>query len=66
MLMLLVENSRGRSADGLSLVQPLLHGIVFLIQITMVTLVVRKFNAYYASRPVLTTMITNAVRPATL
>lgn len=27
----------------------------------MVTVLVRKFNAYYANRPVLTTMITNAV-----
>nr|OQO20399.1 hypothetical protein B0A51_10489 [Rachicladosporium sp. CCFEE 5018] len=40
---------------------PLLHAIVFLIQITMVSILVRKFNGYYASRPVLTTMITNAV-----
>jgi hypothetical protein len=28
---------------------------------TMVSLLVRKFNAYYAARPLLTTMITNAV-----
>lgn len=27
----------------------------------MVSILVRKFNAYYANRPVLTTMITNAV-----
>ncbi|KAF2717746.1 hypothetical protein K431DRAFT_288272 [Polychaeton citri CBS 116435] len=40
---------------------PLLHAIVFLIQITMVSLLVRKFTTYYAHRPVLTTMITNAV-----
>ncbi|GAB7325126.1 hypothetical protein MBLNU13_g09209t1 [Cladosporium sp. NU13] len=40
---------------------PLLHAIVFLIQMTMVSLLVRKFNAYYAARPLLTTMITNAV-----
>lgn len=40
---------------------PLLHTIVFLIQLTMVSLLVRKFNAYYAARPLLTTMITNAV-----
>ena len=41
--------------------QPLLHAIIFFIQVTMVTILVRKFNAYYANRPVLTTMITNAV-----
>ncbi|CAK4033992.1 probable peroxisomal membrane MPV17 and related s [Lecanosticta acicola] len=40
---------------------PLLHAIIALIQITMVSILVRKFNAYYANRPVLTTMITNAV-----
>ncbi|KAM0697079.1 hypothetical protein Q7P36_003150 [Cladosporium allicinum] len=40
---------------------PLLHTIVFLIQLTMVSILVRKFNAYYAARPLLTTMITNAV-----
>ena len=28
----------------------------------MVSILVRKFNAYYANRPILTTMITNAVR----
>ena len=31
----------------------------------MVTILVRKFNAYYANRPVLTTMITNAVSLST-
>lgn len=41
---------------------PLLHAIIALVQITMVSILVRKFNAYYANRPVLTTMITNAVR----
>lgn len=43
--------------------QPLLHAIIFAIEITMITVLVRKFNAYYQNRPVLTTMITNAVRP---
>jgi len=28
----------------------------------MVSILVRKFNAYYANRPVFTTMVTNAVR----
>lgn len=50
-------------ADTLHL-QPLLHAIIALLQITMVSILVRKFNAYYANRPILTTMITNAVRPA--
>ncbi|KAF2771778.1 hypothetical protein EJ03DRAFT_25077 [Teratosphaeria nubilosa] len=40
---------------------PLLHAIIALIQITMVSILIRKFNAYYANRPLLTTMITNAV-----
>lgn len=40
---------------------PLLHAIIFIIQFTMVTILVRKFNGYYANRPVLTTMIVNAV-----
>ena len=49
-------------ADYCELVlQPLLHAIVFVIQFTMVTILVRKFNGYYANRPVLTTMIVNAV-----
>ena len=42
--------------------QPLLHAIVFIVQFTMCTILVRKFNGYYSNRPVLTTMITNAVR----
>ncbi|EME50373.1 hypothetical protein DOTSEDRAFT_69032 [Dothistroma septosporum NZE10] len=40
---------------------PLLHAIIALLQITMVSILVRKFNAYYSNRPILTTMITNAV-----
>jgi hypothetical protein len=43
--------------------QPLLHAIVFIVQFTMCTILVRKFNGYYSNRPVLTTMITNAVSP---
>ena len=46
-------------------VQPLLHAIILVIQITMVSILVRKFNSHYANRPVLTTMITNAVRCST-
>jgi len=40
---------------------PLLHAAIFLLQMAAVSLLTRKFNSYYASRPVLTTMITNAV-----
>jgi len=40
---------------------PLLHAAVFLLQMAVVSILTRKFNSYYASRPVLTTMITNAV-----
>ncbi|KAL5415325.1 hypothetical protein PMIN06_000359 [Paraphaeosphaeria minitans] len=40
---------------------PLLHAAVFLLQMAAVSLLTRKFNSYYAQRPVLTTMITNAV-----
>jgi len=40
---------------------PLLHAAVFLIQMAIVSILTRKFNSYYASKPVLTTMITNAV-----
>lgn len=40
---------------------PLLHAAVFLLQMAAVSLLTRKFNAYYARRPVLTTMITNAI-----
>ncbi|GAM87743.1 hypothetical protein ANO11243_057700 [Dothideomycetidae sp. 11243] len=40
---------------------PLLHLVVFVTELIMVSLLVRRFNAYYANRPVLTTMITNAI-----
>lgn len=40
---------------------PLLHACVFLLQMAAVSLLTRKFNSYYAKRPVLTTMITNAI-----
>ncbi|KAF2746396.1 hypothetical protein M011DRAFT_445152 [Sporormia fimetaria CBS 119925] len=41
---------------------PLLHALIFLLQMAAVSFLTRKFNSYYAKRPVLTTMITNAVR----
>ncbi|KAL1306660.1 hypothetical protein AAFC00_005334 [Neodothiora populina] len=40
---------------------PLLHLIVFLVEFIMLGLLVRRYNVYYGRRPVLTTMITNAV-----
>lgn len=40
---------------------PLLHAAVFLLQMAAVSILTRKFNSYYAKRPVLTTMITNAI-----
>jgi len=40
---------------------PLLCAIVFLIELTMVGFLIRRFNSYYAARPVLTTMVTNAI-----
>ena len=39
-----------------------MHTTIFLLQIMAVSLIARKYNGYYAQRPVLTTMITNAVR----
>ncbi|KAH6719064.1 hypothetical protein DL95DRAFT_521448 [Leptodontidium sp. 2 PMI_412] len=40
---------------------PLVHTIIFLIELAMVGRLMAKFNSYYADRPVLTMMITNAV-----
>lgn len=40
---------------------PLVHTVIFLIEMAIVTRLVTKFNTYYAERPVLTMMITNAV-----
>ncbi|KAH8594325.1 hypothetical protein B0O99DRAFT_625595 [Bisporella sp. PMI_857] len=40
---------------------PLVHTIIFLIEMAVVSRLVAKFNSYYAGRPVLTMMITNAV-----
>jgi hypothetical protein len=40
---------------------PLLHACVFLLEMAAVSLLTRKFNSYYSKRPVLTTMITNAI-----
>ncbi|KAF2401219.1 hypothetical protein EJ06DRAFT_542607 [Trichodelitschia bisporula] len=40
---------------------PLLHALIFFLEMAAVSILTRKFNSYYASRPVLTTMITNAI-----
>ncbi|KAJ5432702.1 uncharacterized protein N7458_011858 [Penicillium daleae] len=40
---------------------PLLHTIIFLIEMAVATRIASKFNTYYAEKPVLTTMVTNAV-----
>ncbi|KAL4809636.1 hypothetical protein BDV18DRAFT_132499 [Aspergillus unguis] len=40
---------------------PLLHTIIFLIEMAAATRLAAKFNSYYAERPVLTTMVTNAI-----
>lgn len=40
---------------------PLLHAIIFLIEMTLVARLVARYNAFYAERPVLTMMVTNAV-----
>jgi len=40
---------------------PLLHTIIVLVEVAMVSRLIAKFNGYYAERPVLTMMLTNAV-----
>lgn len=40
---------------------PLLHTIVFIIEMAITMRLIAKFNSYYANKPVLTTMITNAI-----
>ncbi|EHY56224.1 hypothetical protein HRR83_008737 [Exophiala dermatitidis] len=40
---------------------PLLHAFILFIELAMAARLVAKFNSYYAQKPVLTTMITNAV-----
>ncbi|THW38029.1 hypothetical protein D6C98_03807 [Aureobasidium pullulans] len=57
-------NSRyiyGRYLTRLLARQPLLHTLVFITELIMVSFLVSKFNSYYAARPVLTTMVTNAI-----
>ncbi|OJD18851.1 hypothetical protein AJ78_01184 [Emergomyces pasteurianus Ep9510] len=40
---------------------PLLHTIIFLLEMAVTMRLAAKFNSYYAERPVLTTMVTNSV-----
>ncbi|KAJ5301938.1 hypothetical protein PENANT_c046G06386 [Penicillium antarcticum] len=40
---------------------PLLHTIIFIIEMAVAARLAAKFNSYYAEKPVLTTMVTNAV-----
>lgn len=40
---------------------PLLHTILFLIEMAVTMRLAAKFNSYYADKPILTTMVTNAV-----
>lgn len=40
---------------------PLLHTILFLLEIATMSRLVAKFNSYYADRPVITMMLSNAV-----
>lgn len=40
---------------------PVLNLVIFLIEMAVVSRLAAKFNSYYADRPILTTMITNAV-----
>jgi len=40
---------------------PLIHAIIFLIEMTIIARLVSRYNSYYDQRPVLTMMVTNAV-----
>jgi len=40
---------------------PLLHTVIFLIEMAVSLRLIAKFNSYYKEKPVLTTMVTNAV-----
>ncbi|KAI9371203.1 hypothetical protein BJX61DRAFT_534995 [Aspergillus egyptiacus] len=58
--------SRRRVLDGLNRRYiygrlPLLHTIIFLIEMAATARLAAKFNSYYAEKPVLTTMVTNAI-----
>ncbi|KAK4134634.1 hypothetical protein BT67DRAFT_496445 [Trichocladium antarcticum] len=40
---------------------PLLHAVIFLIEMSLLARLISRFNAYYDERPLLTMMVTNAV-----
>jgi protein Mpv17 len=40
---------------------PVVHLVIFLVEMAIISRLASKFNSYYADRPVLTMMITNAV-----
>lgn len=40
---------------------PLLHTIIFIVEMAAAMRLAAKFNSYYAEKPVLTTMVTNAI-----
>ncbi|KAL1985765.1 hypothetical protein VTN96DRAFT_7387 [Rasamsonia emersonii] len=60
------DTTRRRILDGLNRRYiygrlPLLHTIVLLVEMAVTMRLASKFNSYYAEKPVLTTMVTNAV-----
>jgi len=62
----MLETARRRILDGLNRRYiygrlPLLHAILSLIEMAVAVRLAAKFNSYYAEKPVLTTMVTNAV-----
>jgi len=40
---------------------PLLHALIFLLEMAFISTLMRRYSSYYAARPILTTMITNAI-----
>jgi len=62
----MLESSRRRALGALNSRYiygrvPLLHTVIFLVELVIAMRIFTKFNSYYAAKPVLTTMITNAV-----
>ncbi|PGH15548.1 hypothetical protein AJ79_02330 [Helicocarpus griseus UAMH5409] len=62
----MLDSARRKVLDGLNSRYiygrvPLLHTIAFLIEMAITMRLAAKFNSYYAEKPVLTTMVTNAV-----
>ncbi|EGE80733.1 hypothetical protein RJ035_006604 [Blastomyces gilchristii] len=62
----MLDITRRRVLDGLNSRYiygrlPLLHTIIFLVEMAVTMRLAAKFNSYYAEKPVLTTMVTNAV-----